>query len=108
MGQKKKVKLTQSMMFKLVGLFAAGILLAAILLMTISVEQSQKATRSLVQNYMLSTAESNGYIVQTVVSTQGEEVLDNSEALGQILSGVKIEGMDSSYAYLVSADGTML
>lgn len=56
-------------MFKLVGLFAAGILLAAILLMTISVEQSQKATRSLVQNYMLSTAESNGYIVQTVVST---------------------------------------
>ncbi len=69
MGQKKKVKLTQSMMFKLVGLFAAGILLAAILLMTISVEQSQKATRSLVQNYMLSTAESNGYIVQTVVST---------------------------------------
>ena len=108
MGQKKKVKLTQSMMFKLVGLFAAGILLAAILLMTISVEQSQKATRSLVQNYMLSTAESNGYIVQTVVSTQGEEVLDNSEALGQILSGVKIEGMDSSYAYLVSSDGTML
>ncbi len=95
-------------MFKLVGLFAAGILLAAILLMTISVEQSQKATRSLVQNYMLSTAESNGYIVQTVVSTQGEEVLDNSEALGQILSGVKIEGMDSSYAYLVSSDGTML
>ena len=108
MGQKKKVKLTQSMMFKLVGLFAAGILLAAILLMTISVEQSQKATRSLVQNYMLSTAESNGYIVQTVVSTQGEKVLDNSEALGQILSGVKIEGMDSSYAYLVSSDGTML
>lgn len=108
MGQKKKVKLTQSMMFKLVGLFAAGIFLAAILLMTISVEQSQKATRSLVQNYMLSTAESNGYIVQTVVSTQGEEVLDNSEALGQILSGVKIEGMDSSYAYLVSSDGTML
>ena len=69
MGQKKKVKLTQSMMFKLVGLFAAGILLAAILLMTISGEQSQKVTRSLVQNYMIYNAESNGYIVQTVVST---------------------------------------
>lgn len=57
MKQKKKVKLVQSMMFKLVGLFAAGILLAAILLMTISVRQSQQATRSLVQNYMLSVAE---------------------------------------------------
>lgn len=96
------------MMFKLVGLFASGILLAAILLMVISVEQSQQATRSLVQNYMLSTAESNGYIIQTVIATQGEEVLGNAEALGQILSDVKIEGMDSSYAYLVSADGTML
>lgn len=108
MKQKKKVKLVQSMMFKLVGLFVAGILLAAILLMTISVRQSQQSTRSLVQNYMLSVAESNGYIVQTVIATQGEAVLDNAEALGQILSGVKIEGMDSSYAYLVSADGTML
>ena len=98
MKQKKKVKLVQSMMFKLVGLFAAGILLAAILLMTISVRQSQQATRSLVQNYMLSVAESNGYIVQTVIATQGEAVLDNAEALGQILSGVQIEGMDSSYA----------
>lgn len=82
MKQKKKVKLVQSMMFKLVGLFAAGILLAAILLMTISVRQSQQATRSLVQNYMLSVAESNGYIVQTVIATQGEAVLDNAEALG--------------------------
>ncbi|MBO5154902.1 MAG: methyl-accepting chemotaxis protein [Eubacterium sp.] len=108
MKQKKKVKLVQSMMFKLVGLFAAGILLAAILLMTISVRQSQQSTRSLVQNYMLSVAESNGYIVQTVIATQGEAVLDNAEALDQILSGVKIEGMDSGYAYLVSADGTML
>ena len=107
MKQKKKVKLVQSMMFKLVGLFAAGILLAAILLMTISVRQSQQATRSLVQNYMLSVAESNGYIVQTVIATQGEAVLDNAEALGQILSGVKIEGRDSSYACPVSADGTM-
>lgn len=82
MKQKKKVKLVQSMMFKLVGLFVAGILLAAILLMTISVRQSQQATRSLVQNYMLSVAESNGYIVQTVIATQGEAVLDNAEALG--------------------------
>ena len=108
MKQKKKVKLVQSMMFKLISLFVAGILLTAVLLMSISVEQTQKSTRSLVQSYMLSAAETNGYIMQTVIATQGEEILGNGEALGQILSGVKIEGMDSSYAYLVSADGTML
>ena len=96
------------MMFKLVGLFALGILLIAILLMSISVQQTQKSIRSLVQSYMLSAAESNGYIMNTVLASQGDGVLANSDILGQILSGVKIEGMDSSYAYLVSADGTML
>ena len=108
MKQKKTVKFVHSMMFKLVGLFALGILLIAILLMSISVQQTQKSIRSLVQSYMLSAAESNGYIMNTVLASQGDGVLANSDILGQILSGVKIEGMDSSYAYLVSADGTML
>lgn len=108
MKRRKKVAFSHSMVFKQVCLFVAGILAAAILLMTISIEQTQKSTRSLVHSYMLSAAETNGYIIQTVLATQGEELLGNSEALGQILSGVKIEGMDSSYAYLVSSDGTML
>ena len=108
MKQKKKVRFVHSMMFKLVGLFVVGILLASILLMSISIEQTQKSTRSLVQSYMLSTAESTGYIMDTVMSAQGDGVLANSDVLGRILSEVKIEGMDSSYAYLVSADGKML
>ena len=104
----RKVAFTQSMIFKQVALFVAGILISAILLMSISVVQTQRSTRSLVQSYMLSAAETNGYILQTVIATQGEAILENSEVLGQILGDVKIEGMDSSYAYLVSADGTML
>ena len=104
----KKVAFTRSMIFKQVALFVTGIIVAAVLLMTISVVQTQKSTRSLVQSYMLSVAESNGYIMQTVIATYGEDVLGDSEMLGQILGDIKIEGMDSSYAYLVSADGTML
>ena len=108
MKQKKKVRFLHSMMFKLVGLFVVGILLASILLMNISVQQTQKSIRSLMQSYMLSAAESNGYILNTVIASGGDGVLENTDVLGQILSEVKIEGMDSSYAYLVSADGTML
>lgn len=108
MKQKKKVKFVQSMMFKLVSLFVAGILLVAVFLMSTSVDQSQRATRTLVQSYMLSAAETNGTVMQAVITTQGNEILNNADALGQILSRVKIEGMDSSYAYLVAADGTML
>ena len=107
MERGRKVAFTQSMIFKQVALFVAGTLISAILLMSISVVQTQKSTRSLVQSYMLSAAETNGYILQTAIATQGEAILENSEVLGQILGDVKIEGMDSSYAYLVSADGTM-
>lgn len=108
MNQKKKVKLVQSMMFKLVSLFIAGTLLIAVFLMTTSVSQSQRATRSLVQSYMLSAAETNGTVIQAVRTLQGDEIFGNADALGQLLADVKIEGMDSSYAYLVAADGTML
>ena len=104
----RKVAFTQSMIFKQVALFVAGILISAILLMSISVVQTQRSTRSLVQSYMLSAAETNGYILQIMIETQGEAILENREVLGQILGDVKIESMDSSYAYLVSADGTML
>ena len=105
---KKKVKFVHSMMLKLISLFVSGIVLSAVLLMSISISQTQKSIRSLVQNYMLSCAETNGYILNTVIAMQGEEVLGNAQYLDQILSSVKVEGMDSSYAYLVSADGTML
>lgn len=108
MEQKNKVKPMQSMLFKLVSLFAVGILLSAVLLMIVSVKQTQKSTKSLVQDYMLTAAETNGYIMDTVFQMKGEELLGDANTLGQILGDVKIEGMDSSYAYLVSADGTML
>lgn len=106
--QKKKVAFVQSLVFKLVGLCVEGIILAALLLTVVSVRQSQESTRSLVQDYLLSSAERNGYIIDTVLGMRGENLIYDADAMGRILSDVKIEGMDSSYAYLVSADGTML
>lgn len=108
MKQKKKVAFVQSLVFKLVGLCVEGIILAALLLTVVSVRQSQESTRSLVQDYLLSSAERNGYIIDTVLGMRGEDVIYDADEMGRILSDVKIEGMDSSYAYLVSADGTML
>lgn len=108
MKQKKKVALVQSMVFKLVSLCVGGIILASLLLTVISVRQAQESTRSLVQDYLLSSAERNGYIIDTVLGMRGENLIYDADAMGRILSDVKIEGMDSSYAYLVSADGTML
>lgn len=96
------------MMFRLLSLFVAGVLLTAVVLLGVSISQTQKQIRTLVQNYMLSSAEDTGTIMDTVLEAKGDEVLTNVDALSQILSEVKVEGMTSSYAYLVSSDGTML
>lgn len=57
---------------------------------------------------MLAEAEANGTILDTVMESGGDEVLNNQSTLNKLLSEVKVIGMDTSYAYLVSSDGTML
>lgn len=106
--QKKKVKLVNSMRFRLMSLLVGGILLTAVVLLGVSLSQTQKSIRSIVQSYMLTTAKDNGAIMDTVLDTQGAEVLNDADALSGLLANVKVEDMESSYAYLVSADGTML
>lgn len=106
--KKKKVGFTHSMMFRIICLFTVGILLTSVLLIAISLPQSQNSIKELVQNYMLAEAEANGTILDTVMETGGDEVLSNQATLNKLLSEVKVIGMETSYAYLVSSDGTML
>ena len=96
------------MMFRLLALFMAGILLTAAVVLGASISQTQKQIRTLVQNYMLSSAEDTGTIMDTMLGIEGDAMLTDADELSRILSGVKVEGMTSSYSYLVSSDGTML
>lgn len=106
--KKTDVKLIHSMRFRLLCLFVGGILLSSIILIGISIMENLKNTRQIVQSYMLAEARSNGHILDTVLSSMGDSALESADTLSQILSGVKLDGFDSSYAYLVSADGIML
>ena len=106
--QKKKVTFMHSMRFRLMSLLVGGILLTAVVLLGVSLSQTQKSIRSIVQSYMLTTAKDNGTIMDTVLDAKGAEVLNDADVLSGLLANVKVEDMESSYAYLVSADGTML
>ena len=97
-----------SMRFRLMSLLVGGILLTAVVLLGVSLSQTQKSIRSIVQSYMLTTAKDNGTIMDTVLDAKGAEVLNDADVLSGLLANVKVEDMESSYAYLVSADGTML
>lgn len=105
---KKKVKFTQSMRFRLLAIVLFGMLFVTVLNLVIMIPQMRKDLRQVTQNYMLSQAEDNGAILETTIATTAGNVLENTNYITTLLQNVGIKDMDSSYAYLVSADGTML
>ena len=104
----EKVKLINSMKFKVLSLVFAVIILVEAICMLVAIPSMRTNMKNLVQGYMLDEAESNGYILDTVMKMGKDDLLTDIEYLSQILGSVKIKGLDTSYAYLVSADGTML
>ncbi len=93
--QKKKVTFMHSMRFRLMSLLVGGILLTAVVLLGVSLSQTQKSIRSIVQSYMLTTAKDNGTIMDTVLDAKGAEVLNDADALSGLLANVKVEDMES-------------
>ena len=106
--QKTKVGFTHSMLSKILALFTIGIFITSGILIAVSFVQSQNSTKELLQNYMLSEATSNGTILDNAMESNGKELLNDATKLNNLLSDVKVTGMDTSYAYLVSSEGTML
>lgn len=60
------------------------------------------------KNYMYDLAFSYGKLLNNSVSSMGENILDMPTIIGQTVGDASVEGMDSSYTYVVSHDGTML
>lgn len=103
-----KTKLIHSMQLKiqlLIGAATIGMLIALIMM---SVPQIQKDTEQLTQSYMLDEAVSVGAILDYKLEEKGVEILDDYEELNNTLAHIKVSNFDSSYAYLVDANGTML
>lgn len=86
---KKKVKTLHSMMLKIVCLFSLGVILMSATLILISLPRSQDMTKTLVQNYMMSSVKSNGYIIDTLMAVNGKNILQSPDTMSKILSGVK-------------------
>lgn len=73
-----------------------------------SIHQSRVSYKKVVWNYMNDIALAYGRQVDNIIADLGEEKAFNPMVLQTILDGVGIEGISSSYAYMVDADGTML
>lgn len=104
----KKIKLVDSMKTKIVLQVLFAMLCMTIISLAISIPKTRSNVSNLTQNYMLSEAKAYGELLETMAQMSPTDVLSDVQTLTAILSKVQIGGMSSSYAYLVSADGTML
>lgn len=97
------------------GTFAAKIIVMVILAVIVSnvicmvfiLESSQKQITDSTKHTMVDVINTTSKIVENEISNADTEDLDYDE-YAKSLSDVKLEGMDSSYVYVVKNDGTML
>lgn len=97
------------------GTFAAKIIVMVILAVIVSnvicmvfiLESSKKQITDSTKHTMVDVINATSKIVENEISNADTEDLDYDE-YAKSLSDVKLEGMDSSYVYVVKNDGTML
>lgn len=97
------------------GTFAAKIIVMVILAVIVSnvicmvfiLESSKKQITDSTKHTMVDVINTTSKIVENEISNADTEDLDYDE-YAKSLSNVKLEGMDSSYVYVVKNDGTML
>lgn len=92
---------------KICALVLAMVIVSNVICLVLVVLSSRNAISGIVRNSMYDMVDSYSTMLEGAISTSQSEEL-SYEQYYAILSDVKIEGMDSSYAYVVDATGTML
>lgn len=105
-AERKKVKF--SMKLKIIAVVFCAVIETALVVMLVAIPQIKSNMRETTQSYMLDMARANGQSMDRQLSAMGADSALSRGALGEAVGNVSINGMDSSYAYVVSADGTML
>lgn len=111
--EKKKsgrmIRAVASIKLKVVVMVAISIICATNFTMLITVPYITDQIESLNKNYMLDTTNANGMVVESLLAAEGEQTRTLSyEKLEPVFKNTGIKGIESSYAYVVGADGTML
>lgn len=97
----KKIPIFSSLKFKMVLMLIVATVVTAATLLLIMVPFSERQIKNETKNYMYDIAQSSCSILDTMSST-------DDAALKEYFQNVSVEGISSSYAYIVSSDGTML
>lgn len=105
----KKVSFIKSIKGKVTMLLNISILVTVLVLILLILPNVRNSMKSQTQNYLydITVATGEKLDLAAAVSVDINNMLQ-TEALRYMVGKVGLEGIDSSYAYVVSADGTML
>lgn len=101
-----KVEFFNSLKFKIMILAEVFLVIAVVGCIVIAIPASSKLIREQARSSMLSLTKATARMLEYEISSTGGEM--PVEMLSGILSDAKLEGVDSSYSYLVARDSTML
>lgn len=104
----KKVSSLQSIKAKILLLVIAAIFAVTVLLLWTVIPLVKSNVTNLVKNYMGDLALISGETIDREEEIAGADVILTSEELGKVVNGISVKGMESSYCYVVAADGMML
>lgn len=110
----KKEKSNRQLLFlhslktKIVFLVVIAIVATVITMLLLSVPAIRSNVTELTQNYMNDLALITGEAMEREIKYMGAEEALTPEELERLVGDISISGMSSSYAYVVSADGTMM
>lgn len=103
-----KMKFYQSIKFRLIMMTLIVCVVMGGAINYFSIHQSRVSYKKVVWNYMSDIAVAYGRQVDNIIADLGTDKAFNPGVLQTVLADVGIEGVASSYGYIVDADGTML
>lgn len=92
---------------KIIAMVIFAIVISNVICMVFILESSKKQITDSVKHTMVDVINTTSKIMENEISNSGVDDLDY-DGYANNLSGVKLEGMDSAYMYVVQNDGTML
>ena len=105
--KKKKKAGLHSMRFNVVLLVLLSIIISVVSLLIIVIPVADNAISTLAESYMRDVCDTCGLNVDAALNRSGNIIL-NQAYLETLIGDVRINDLDSSYAYVVGSDGTMI
>lgn len=106
--KQKRSSLFQSIKGRISLLLIACIIGVVVILLFLILPNVKKSMKDLTQNYLYDITVSAGERINLAASESDIETVLDAESLNRLVGSIGLEGVASSYAYVVASDGIML